>query len=47
MDNVPFDSVMNWLDQLVSNNGVIVNKFNVDRQPTKGRVNVSVYLEAP
>lgn len=47
MDNVPFDSVMNWLDQLVSNNGVIVTKLNVDRQPTLGRVNVSVYLESP
>ena len=47
LDNVSFDSVMNWLDQLVSNNGVIVSKLNIDRQPALGRVNVSVYLEVP
>lgn len=47
MDNVPFDNVMNWLDQLISQNGVIVSKVNIDRQPTIGRVNISVYLEAP
>ncbi len=47
MDNVPFDNVMNWLDQLISRNGIIVNKLNVDRQPAVGRVNISVYLEAP
>lgn len=47
LDNVPFDNVMNWLGQLVSKNGVIVSKLNVDRQPSIGRVNVSVYLEAP
>jgi len=47
LDNVPFDNVMNWLDQLIVRNGVIVNKFTVDRQPTVGRVNVSVYLDSP
>ena len=47
LDNVPFDSVMNWLDQLVSNNGIIISKLNVDRQPSLGRVNVSVYLDSP
>ncbi len=47
LDNVPFDNVMNWLDQLISRNGVIVSKVNIDRQPMAGRVNVSVYLEAP
>ncbi len=47
MDNVPFDNVMTWLDQLISNSGIIVSKLTVDRQPTVGRVNVSVYLEAP
>lgn len=47
MDNVPFDNVMDWLDQLISQNGVLVSKVNIDRQPTIGRVNVSVYLEAP
>jgi len=47
LDNVPFDNVMNWLDQLITRNGVIVNKLNVDRQPTVGRVNVSVYLDSP
>ena len=47
LDNVPFDNVMNWLDQLVSMNGVIVSKLNIDRQPTIGNVNVSVYLDAP
>jgi len=47
LDNVPFDNVMNWLDQLVSTNGVIVSKLNIDRQPTIGNVNVSVYLDAP
>lgn len=47
LDNVPFDNVMNWLDQLVSGSGVIVSKLTVDRQPSLGRVNVSVYLESP
>jgi len=47
MDNVPFDKVMDWLDQLTSKNGIIVSKLTVDRQPSVGRVNVSVYLEAP
>lgn len=47
MDNVPFDNVMKWLDQLVSRNGIIVTKLTVDRQPSVGRVNVSVYLESP
>lgn len=47
LDNVPFDSVMNWLDQLISRNGVIISKVNIDRQPTLGRVNASIYLEAP
>jgi len=47
MDNVPFDNVMRWLDQLVTGSGVIVTKLTVDRQPTVGRVNVSVYLESP
>lgn len=47
MDNVPFDNVMTWLDQLISNSGIIVSKLTVDRQPTVGRVNVSVYMEAP
>lgn len=47
LDNVPFDNVMNWLDQLVSNNGIIISKLNIDRQPSLGRVNVSVYLDSP
>ncbi len=47
MDNVPFDNVMKWLDQLVSRHGVIVTKLTADRQPSVGRVNVTVYLESP
>jgi len=47
LDNVPFDNVMNWLDQLTLRNGVVISKLNIDRQPTAGRVNVSVYLESP
>ncbi len=47
MDNVPFDNVMNWLDQLVTRGGVVVRKLTVDRQPTPGRINVTVYLEVP
>jgi len=46
-DNVPFDNVINWLDQLITSNGVIVTKLNVDKQPTVGRVNASIYLELP
>ncbi len=47
MDNVPFDNVMNWLDQLISGSGIIVSKLTVDRLPTVGRVNVIVYMETP
>ncbi len=47
MDNVPFDNVINWLDQLITKSGVIVNKLTVDRMPTVGRVNITVYMEAP
>jgi len=47
MDNVPFDNVMNWLGQLISKSGIIVSKLTIDRQPTVGRINVSVYLESP
>ena len=46
LDNVPFDSVMNWLDQLISKNGVVVSKISIDRQQTIGRVNVIVYMDA-
>ena len=46
LDNVPFDSVMNWLDQLSTKNGVVVSKISIDRQPTVGRVNVIVYMDA-
>jgi len=46
-DNVPFDNVMNWLDQLITSNGVIVTKLNIDKQPAVGRVNASIYLEMP
>ncbi len=47
MDNVPFDNVMNWLDQLISRSGIIVSKLTVDRLQAVGRVNVTVYMEAP
>lgn len=47
LDNVPFDNVMDWLDQLINNNGAVISKLIIDRQPTAGRVNVSVYLESP
>ncbi len=47
MDNVPFDNVMNWLDQLISGSGIMVSKLTVDRLPTVGRVNVTVYMETP
>lgn len=47
MSNAPFDSIMNWLDRLIFQNGIVINKLTIERQESVGRVNVNVQLEAP
>jgi len=47
MENVSFDNVMKWLDELQHRQGMVIIQFNVERNETVGNVRANIVLEAP
>lgn len=45
IDNAPFDTLVEWLALLASQNGVQVSEISVERQKDPGRVNGRVLLQ--
>ncbi len=47
MENVSFDNVMKWLDELQYRQGLAIITFNVERSDAQGLVKANVVLESP
>ena len=46
LDNIPFDELLTWLDDLAYKYGVQVSEFSVERKPEAGRVDARLVLES-
>lgn len=45
-ESAPFDEIINWLDTIQSEHGLVVNEINVEETDTTGLVNIRVSLES-
>ena len=45
INNIGYDDVLLWLDDLYNQHHINVKEFTVDRQPTPGRVNANILIE--
>jgi general secretion pathway protein M len=45
-DNVPFDQLVSWIEQLSDQRGISVRQIAIDRQDVPGTVNARIVLES-